>query len=121
MSSVPQHQRAHRTVVRVTAALVTSVAVEVVALNAGITDNILWPPTTFRRGLMLVALLVPWVPVMQDVVERVGRRRQSLATVLRGPLSSSIGISGGVAGGIWRSKWRPLGDQEGDAVAEKAR
>jgi hypothetical protein len=57
---------AHRTVVRVTAALVASVAIEVVALNAWITDDILWPPTTLPRGLMLVAL-----PVMQ-VVERIG-------------------------------------------------
>jgi hypothetical protein len=77
MSSVAQQQRAHHTVARVVAALATSVAVEVVALNAGITDNILWPPTTFRRGLMLAALLVPWVPVMQDVVERINRRRES--------------------------------------------
>jgi hypothetical protein len=81
MSSVRQHPRPHRTAVRVTTALVASVAIEVVAVNTGITDNILWPPTTLRRGLMLTALLLPWVPVMQDVVERVGRRAQRPALV----------------------------------------
>jgi hypothetical protein len=81
MNNVRQHKRSHRTVVRVTAALVASVAVEVVALNAGITDNILWPPTTRRRGLMLIMLLLPWVPVTQDVVERIGNRRQAATPI----------------------------------------
>jgi hypothetical protein len=76
-----QHQRRHRTLVRVTAALVVSTAVEVVALNAGITDNVLWPPTTPVRGLLLLALLLPWVPVAQDAVERIRRRRGSAAPV----------------------------------------
>jgi hypothetical protein len=76
-----QYQRRQRTLVRVTAALVVSAAVEVVALNAGITNNVLWPPTTPVLGLMLIALLLPWVPVAQDAVKRIGRRRESAAPV----------------------------------------
>lgn len=84
--NVRQRRRTHRTVRRVTTALVVSGLVEVVALNAGITDNVLWPPTTRVRALALAALLLPWVPVIQDVVERVGlqsSRKRSRATEMR--------------------------------------
>lgn len=84
-NNVREHRRSHRTVRRVTTAVVVSGLVEVVAVNAGITDNVLWPPTTRVRALALAALLLPWVPVIQDVVERVGCNGRVSAAFLSSP------------------------------------
>jgi hypothetical protein len=57
----------HAAALRFAAALAVSVVVEVVAVRAKVTDNILWPPSTPRRATTLAALLVPWLPVARDL------------------------------------------------------
>jgi hypothetical protein len=93
MSTVLRHPRGHRTAARVIGSLAASVAIEVVAVNTGITDNILWPPTTLRRGLVLTALLLAWVPVMHDVVEHIARR--SATKTLAGTAGLAVTDAGG--------------------------
>lgn len=48
-------------------AFVLSVAVEWFAVTGGFTANILWSPDTGMRAVLLVAVLLPWVPVAVDV------------------------------------------------------
>src|ERR1022692_4836880 len=52
---------AHRGVMSMFAALLTSASVEVIALRAGLTANILWAPTNLERALALVADVGPWI------------------------------------------------------------
>jgi hypothetical protein len=42
-------------------ALVWSAVVEIVAVRAGLTDNVLWVPRTPLQALALLGLLAPWV------------------------------------------------------------
>ena len=70
-----QHTRAHGPVIGLLTALSLSCLVEVVAMNAHLTANILWPPTTALRTVALLGLLAPWVPVAADVVRVIRRRR----------------------------------------------
>jgi hypothetical protein len=51
--------RAHPQLVRVAAAVLTTAAFEIIAVRAGLTDNILWVPSTPLRALGLVAVLAP--------------------------------------------------------------
>jgi hypothetical protein len=53
--------------VRVAAAGALSVLVEVVAVHASITANILWPPSTPMRTAALGALVACSVPVLRRV------------------------------------------------------
>ena len=69
-----QHLRARPLAVRVALALLLSAVVEVYAVRAGLTRNILWPPSSPARGLALAALLACWVPVARLVAEAVRRR-----------------------------------------------
>ena len=64
--------RAHLTAVLALLAVVVSVVVEVVAVRADLTDNILWAPSTPARAVALAALLAPWVAL---VARRFDRRR----------------------------------------------
>lgn len=43
------------------AALVLFATAELYAVNHGITDNILWAPTTPRRAAVLLATLLPFI------------------------------------------------------------
>lgn len=79
-----QHAREHGPAVRLVGALVCSLVVEIFAVHSGVTDNILWPPSTPLRALTLAALLLPWLPVSVDVVEaihlRSGRASKSVSS-----------------------------------------
>ena len=77
-----QHVRAHATASQVLAALVISLAVEVVAVHAGVTDNILWPPSTPLRALTLAAVLVPWLSITVDLAMAVRRRLSAASRLL---------------------------------------
>jgi peptidoglycan/LPS O-acetylase OafA/YrhL len=72
-----QHIRAHPLSTRLAAALALSVVVEMVAVHTHVTANILWPPTTPLRSLVLGALLACWVPVMRRVGEAARNRRRA--------------------------------------------
>jgi hypothetical protein len=72
-----QHVRAHPLAARVAPALALSVVVEMLAVHAHVTANILWPPATPVRTLTLAALLLPWVPVARRIGEVARRRRAS--------------------------------------------
>ncbi len=52
---------AHPSGLRMGEAVLVSLAVEVVARAAGLTANILWPPTTPARAAALLVLFAPWV------------------------------------------------------------
>lgn len=62
--AVTQQVRAHCTLVLVTVAIVVFTSVTHLARQAGLTDNILWAPTTQRRALFLAAALAPWVGLL---------------------------------------------------------
>ena len=40
------------------------------AVHAHLTDNVLWPPTTPLRALSLMALVLPWLPLVAQVLGR---------------------------------------------------
>jgi hypothetical protein len=73
-NAVRQHARAHAVALRLVAAVLLSTLVEVVAVRAGLTQNILWLPASPLRAVALAALLLPWVPVAADL-RRAARRR----------------------------------------------
>jgi hypothetical protein len=70
-----QHLRLHRGRLQLLAALVLSSLVELAAVRAHLTANILWAPTAPIRTLALAAVLVPWIPVATDLLRRSGRCR----------------------------------------------
>lgn len=74
IGAVRQQVRAHRVLVRVAVALVLSVGVEWVAVSGGFTDNILWPPSTGPRAMLLGALVLPWVLVAVSMSDTSRRR-----------------------------------------------
>jgi hypothetical protein len=74
-----QHARQHPVATRVIVALAASAAVEIVAVRAGVTDNILWMPSTPLRGAVLAALLLPWLPAALELI-LAARRRWRRAT-----------------------------------------
>jgi hypothetical protein len=53
------HLRTRPKLVRVTGAALVTAAVEAMALHAGLTDNILWAPSTPARALALAVALAP--------------------------------------------------------------
>ncbi|MFD4763972.1 hypothetical protein ACFWOJ_35600 [Streptomyces sp. NPDC058439] len=59
-----QQVRARFMLVLVTLAIVMSTSVTHLARQAGLTDNILWAPTTPRRALALSATLAPWAGLL---------------------------------------------------------
>ncbi len=63
-----QHARAHARTLRLVTAALCSVVVEVLAVRHGLTDNVLWLPSSLPRTLALAALLLCWLPVVTDVV-----------------------------------------------------
>lgn len=75
LNAARQHARAHALALRGIAALAVSVVVEVVAVRAHLTDNILWPPTTPLRTVALAAVLLPWQPVVAKLRWSIRRRR----------------------------------------------
>ena len=77
LNAVRQHAAAHQAALGVLVALVLSVVVEVLAIRAHLTDNILWPPTTGPRALALAVLVLPWLPVADRLAQTVRRRRLS--------------------------------------------
>lgn len=74
-----QQGRARPIAVRLVAALALSVVLEIVAVHAYVTANILWPPSSPLRALALGALLSCWVPLARRIVE-VARRRRAPAS-----------------------------------------
>ncbi|CAL9407637.1 hypothetical protein SUDANB58_01577 [Streptomyces sp. enrichment culture] len=68
--AVTQQVRARFTLVLVIVAIVTSTIVSRLALQAGLTDNILWAPTTPRRALALSATLAPWAGLLVRTYRR---------------------------------------------------
>ncbi|MCM3885512.1 hypothetical protein [Frankia sp. R82] len=61
---------------QVAAWALATAAIEIVALRAGLTDNILWAPTTPLRTLALAAVLTPSALVAGSVARlRIQRRR----------------------------------------------
>lgn len=65
-----QQVRARFTLVLVALAIVASTSVTHLALQAGLTDNILWAPTTPRRALALSASLAPWAGLLVRTYRR---------------------------------------------------
>lgn len=80
VNAARQHARVHATALRLAAVLALSVVVEVVAVRAQVTDNIVWPPSTAMRAAALAALLLPWLPVARDLRAAARRRRASAGT-----------------------------------------
>lgn len=74
LNAVRQHDRAHPRRVRLVAAAFLMALVEVAALRAGLTANLLWAPTTPLRAFVLLAALAPWVPSACDLVAVVRAR-----------------------------------------------
>ncbi|WP_322759116.1 hypothetical protein [Frankia sp. Cr2] len=62
--------RARPLLVRVAAAVCTTAAIEIIAVRTGLTDNILWAPSTALRALALVAALTPGALLASPVVRR---------------------------------------------------
>ncbi len=62
-------------VAQVAGSVLATAAVEAMASRAGLTDNILWAPTTPLRTLALVAVLAPTVLVIGSATRRRVRRR----------------------------------------------
>jgi hypothetical protein len=70
-SAVMAHVRAHCVPVTLVAAAVWFAAMNVVAIRTGITVNILWAPTSLRRGLMLMMTLGPPLALVRQARYRV--------------------------------------------------
>ena len=64
------HLAARRRLSLVLAALLWSVGMEVIAVHNHLTANILWPPTTPARAVMLVAAFGPWFGLAGTAVAR---------------------------------------------------
>jgi hypothetical protein len=58
------HISLHRDWLLVSAAVLVSVGIEIVARTAGLTANVLWPPTTPTRAAALAALVAPWAALV---------------------------------------------------------
>jgi hypothetical protein len=74
-NAVRQHDRAHPRRVRLVAAVSLMTLVEIAALRADLTANLLWAPTTPLRAFVLVAALAPWLPSAGDLVAMIRGRR----------------------------------------------
>ena len=70
-----QHGRAHALALHFSMALAVSVVVEVVAVGAHLTDNILWPPSTALRAVALAVLVLAWLPVVATLNRSMRHRR----------------------------------------------
>ena len=68
----------HAVALLVLGALASSIIVEVLAVRADLTDNVLWPPSTPARALALALLLLPWLPVADHLAQAVRRRVPSV-------------------------------------------
>lgn len=66
---------AHAWVLRLALAIGSSVVVEILAVRAGVTENILWPPTTPLRAVTLLVLFLPWVGPFLDLRAHLRARR----------------------------------------------
>lgn len=66
---------AHAWMLRLALAIGSSVVVEILAVRAGVTENILWPPTTPPRALTLLVLFLPWIGAYLDLRSHVLARR----------------------------------------------
>lgn len=75
LNALRQRRVAHVRGLRVTAALCSSVVVELAAVHLGITENILWPPTSLPRACALVLLVLPWLAPAIDLRDAIARRR----------------------------------------------
>ncbi|WP_322748833.1 MULTISPECIES: hypothetical protein [unclassified Frankia] len=60
---------------QITKSVLATAALEVAAVRAGLTDNILWAPTTSLRALALVAVLTPTALVAGSAIVRRTRHR----------------------------------------------
>lgn len=70
---------AHARVLRLLLAVGSSVVVEIVAVRLGVTENILWPPTSAARIGFLLLLVLPWLGPLGDLrTAIVARRRAAL-------------------------------------------
>jgi hypothetical protein len=67
------HVSVHRSWLLVGAAVLVSVVIEIIARTAGLTANVLWPPTTPARTAGLLALVAPWAALA--VRRRIRSRR----------------------------------------------
>lgn len=95
-----QQVRARLTLVLVIVAIVMSASVTHLARQAGLTDNILWAPTTPRRALALSATLAPgpgcWSSPIAVTASRLGRTERAHRRHLRP--SRACGLLSGVCG-----------------------
>jgi hypothetical protein len=69
-----QHVRAHPLTAWIVGASSLSVVVEIVAVHAHVTANIVWPPSTPVRTLTLGVLVACWVPVARRLGQVAQRR-----------------------------------------------
>lgn len=70
-----QQAAVHAVALLVLGALASSTVVEIFAVRADLTDNVLWPPSTPARALALAPLLLPWLPVAHHLTQAARRRR----------------------------------------------
>lgn len=70
------HVTARRTLLRVLAALALSSIGEVIAVQGGYADNILWIPSSAPKALLLVAVLLPWALVISTTRRDISTRSQ---------------------------------------------
>jgi hypothetical protein len=75
LNAARQQVAVHALAARVAVALAISVVVEVLAVRAHVTANILWPPGGPVRTCVLAAPLLPWVPVARRCVAALRSRR----------------------------------------------
>ncbi len=69
-----QQVRSHPIPFQIAMAIALSAGVEWVALTHQLTDNILWAPDTGPRAVLLAALLLPWLPLVNDLAAATRQR-----------------------------------------------
>jgi hypothetical protein len=73
--AVAMHARLRTVVALSVPAVALSACVEALAVNRGVTENILWAPTSPLRALALLAVLAPWVALIS--LSAIRRRRDA--------------------------------------------
>lgn len=76
-NAVRLHAAGRPLLLRLLAAVLVSVPIELLAVRAGLTDNVLWSPSTPPRALALAALALAWSPVGVGVWDRSARRARA--------------------------------------------
>ena len=71
------HAAAHSLLLRVAFGLVLSAVIERIVVSRGISDNILWAPSTLTRAVPLVLLVLSWGPAAAHLSRVRSRSRRA--------------------------------------------